>query len=67
MMRIEKEEPKELDYSNAPTPEYTVEDLVKMITLKNLGIEGGNEAVFQEIINQVAMKVHEVENKYIFF
>jgi hypothetical protein len=23
--------------------------------------------VFQEIINQVAMKVHEVENKYIFF
>jgi hypothetical protein len=64
MMHTEKEEPKELDYSTAPTPEYTIEDPVKMITLKNLGIEGGNKAMFQEIINQVVMKVHELENKY---
>jgi len=66
MMRVQKdEEPKELDYSNAPSPDYTVvEDLVKMITLKNLGIEGGNEAMYQQFINQVAMKVRELENDY---
>jgi hypothetical protein len=40
------------------------EDIIKMITLKNPCMEGGNEAVFQEITNQVAMKVHELENKY---
>jgi hypothetical protein len=45
MMRVEEnEEPEELDYSNAPSLEYTVEDLVKMITLKKLGIEGGIES-----------------------
>jgi hypothetical protein len=34
MMRIEKggEAPEELDYSNAPTPEYSVEDLIKTVT-----------------------------------
>jgi hypothetical protein len=35
-----------------------------MITLGNLGIEECNEDVFQEIINQVAMKVHNLESKY---
>jgi hypothetical protein len=35
-----------------------------MITLKNPCNEGGNEIVFQQIINQVAMKVHELEIKY---
>jgi hypothetical protein len=38
MMRMEKgEEPEELDYSNS-SPDYTVVDLVKMITFKNPGI-----------------------------
>ena len=36
----------ELEYSNAPSPDYTVEDLVKMISVKNLGVEGGNEAAY---------------------
>jgi hypothetical protein len=44
MMRVEEnEEPEELDYSIAPSVE-SVEDLVKMITLKKLGIEGGIES-----------------------
>jgi hypothetical protein len=34
----------ELDYGNDPSPDYTVEVLVRMITLKNPGIEGPNEA-----------------------
>ena len=48
MMRVENkdESPEELDYSNAPSPDYTVEDLIKMITMKNPGIEGGNEAIY---------------------
>ena len=56
--------PEELDYSNAPTPDYTMEDLVKLITLKNPGLEAGNEAVYQSFINQVAAKVHELEMEY---
>jgi hypothetical protein len=40
MMRVEDEDSEELDYSNAPTPDYTVENLVKIITLKNPTIEG---------------------------
>ena len=65
MMRVENdEEIEELDYSNAPSPDYTVEDLVKLITLKNPGIEGGNEAIYQSFINQVAIKVRELENDY---
>jgi hypothetical protein len=65
MMRVEDdEELEELDYSNAPSPEYTVEDLVRMITLKNPGIEGGNEAMYQNFLNQVAIKVRELENDY---
>jgi hypothetical protein len=44
MMRIKEEdrEPEELDYSNAPSPDYSVEDLVKIITIKNPGIDQGN-------------------------
>ena len=34
MIKVQREEPKELDYSNAPSPTYTVEDLVKRISLK---------------------------------
>ena len=65
MMRVENdEELEELDYSNAPSPEYTVEDLVRMITLKNPYIEGGNEAMYQNFLNQVAMKVRELENDF---
>jgi hypothetical protein len=33
MMRVEDEDSEELDNSNAPTPDYTVEDLVNIITL----------------------------------
>jgi hypothetical protein len=40
--------PGELDYVNAPIPDYTVEDLVNMITLKNLGIEGGKEVMTEQ-------------------
>ena len=65
MMRVEDDEDiEDLDYSNAPSPDYTVEDLVRMITLKNAGIERGNEAMYQNFINQVAMKVRELENNY---
>jgi hypothetical protein len=54
----------ELDYSNAPSPDYTVEDLVKIITVKNPGIDGGNKAAYQILINQVAEKIRELENGY---
>ena len=66
MMRVENkdESPEELDYSNAPSPDYTMEDLIKMITVKNLGIEGGNEAIYQQFINEVAIKVRELEMDY---
>jgi hypothetical protein len=50
-MRVEDNEgPDKLDYSNAPTPEYAVEDLVKMITLKNPHIEGGNKKCAKKIL-----------------
>jgi hypothetical protein len=62
MMRIaENKELEELDYSNASSLKYTTDDVVKMITLKNPGIEGGNESMYRKITNQVAMKVHELE------
>jgi hypothetical protein len=64
MMRVDDEDSEELDYSNAPTLDYTVEDLVKIITLKNPTIEGGREAVYQKFINQVAIKVCELEDEY---
>ena len=54
----------ELDYSNAPTPDYNVEDLVKMVIMKDTSIEGGNEAAYKEFINQVAYKVPELELEY---
>jgi hypothetical protein len=39
MMRMEKgEELEELDYRNAPSLDYTVDDLVEMITFENPGI-----------------------------
>ena len=41
-----------------------MEDLVKLITLKNPGLEAGNEAVYQSFINQVAAKVRELEMEY---
>ena len=49
MIRVENNEdkPEELDYSNAPTLEYTMEDLLKMITMKNPNIEQGNDAMYQ--------------------
>jgi hypothetical protein len=64
MMRVNDEDSEELDYSNAPTPDYTMEDLVKIITLKNPTIEGGSEAVYQQFINQVAIKVRQLEEEY---
>ena len=34
MIKVQREDTEELDYSNAPSPTYTVEDLVKRIILK---------------------------------
>ncbi|KAK1668104.1 hypothetical protein QYE76_056263 [Lolium multiflorum] len=41
MMRIERngEALEELDYSNSPTPEYSVEDLIKMVTIIHPGVD----------------------------
>ena len=39
-----------LDYGNAPTPKYTVEDLVKMVSLKNSSFEGNDEASYKEFV-----------------
>jgi hypothetical protein len=64
MMKVDDEDSKELDYSKAPTPYYTMEDLVKIITLKNPTIEGGSEAVYQPFINQIAIKVVDLEDGY---
>ena len=67
MMRgISKEEEmsEELDYSNAPSPDYTIEDLVKIIKMKNPGMEEGNKAAYQQFINQVALTVRELEQDY---
>ena len=61
MIRSTKEDDmtEELDYSNAPTPDYNVEDLVKTPS-----IEGGNKAAYKEFINQVAYNVQELEVEY---
>jgi phenolic acid decarboxylase len=58
--RIKKQnrEREELDYNNAPSPDYSMEDLVKMITVKNLGIDN------RQFIHEVACKVHELEEQY---
>jgi hypothetical protein len=52
------------DYGNAPTPDYTVEDLMKMNTLKNPIIDGGNQDAYQIFINSVAEMVHGLEMEY---
>jgi hypothetical protein len=64
MMRVDDEDSEELDYSNAPTPDYTMEDLIKIITHKNQTTKGCSEAVYQQFINQVAIKVSELEDEY---
>ena len=64
MIKVQREEHEELDYSYTPSPTYTVEDLVKRITLKIPIIKGGDEAMYQHFINQVAIKVRELENEY---
>ena len=58
------DKPIELDYGNAPTPEYSIEDLVKMITLRNPGIEDGSNYTYQMFISQVATNVRELEMEY---
>ena len=37
---------------------------MKRITLKTPVIEGGDEAMYQHFINQVAIKVRELEDEY---
>jgi hypothetical protein len=58
MMRVEdNEDPEELDYINAHSSDYIVEDLMKRITLKNRTVERGSDALYQHFISQVAIKV----------
>src|SRR3954471_24265474 len=64
MIRIQREDPVELDYSNAPSPNYTVEDLVKKINVKIPVSEGNEEAMYQHFVNQVEIKVLELEEEY---
>ena len=66
MIRVENkdESPEELDYSNAPSPDYTVEDLIKIITVKNPGIKEGDETIYRRFINEVAIKARELEADY---
>jgi hypothetical protein len=66
MVRVEDkdESPEELDYSNAPSPDYSVEELIKIITVKNPGIEEGDETIYRQFINEVAIKVHKLESDY---
>lgn len=63
MMRIDREgeAPEGLDYSNAPTPEYSVEDLIKMITVKHPGVDEGNGVMYRKFIHVVACKVRDLE------
>ena len=63
-MRIQREEPEELDYSDAPSPSYTIEDLVKRINVKIPVSEGKDEAMYQNFVDQVAIKVRELEEEY---
>jgi uncharacterized UPF0146 family protein len=66
MMRIKEEngEPEELDYSNAPSPDYSMEDLVKMIIVNNPRIDQGNSTMYRQFIHEVACKVRELEQQY---
>jgi hypothetical protein len=41
-----------------------MEDLVKMITLKNSDIKGGTEVAYEHFINQFDIKVRELEMDY---
>jgi hypothetical protein len=56
MMRIKEEDeaPEELDYSYAPSPDYSMEDLVK-----NPAIDQGNGTMYRQFIHEVACKVCE--------
>ena len=66
MMRIdrEREAREELDYSNAPTPEYSMEYLVKMIAVKNPRIDEGNGTMYHQFIHEIACKARELEQQY---
>ena len=64
MIRIQREEPEELNYSNAPSPNYTIEDLVKRINIKIPINKRNEEAMYQHFVNQVAIKVRELEEEY---
>ena len=64
MIKVQREEPEELDYSNAPPPNYTIEVLVKRINIKVPVSEGNEEAMYQHFVNQVSIKVRELEEEY---
>jgi hypothetical protein len=50
-----------MDYNNAPTPKYSVEDLLKTITVKNPGIKESNETIYRQFISEVAIRVCELK------
>jgi hypothetical protein len=66
MMRIEKsgEAPEELDYSNAPTHEYSVEDLINIVMVRHPEIDEGNGEMYRQFIHEVACKVRDLEQQY---
>jgi hypothetical protein len=49
---------------DAPSPDYTVEDLMKMITVKNPDIEKDNYTLYRQFTHKVACKVRELELQY---
>jgi hypothetical protein len=53
-----------MDCCNAPSLDYSVEDLIKIITLKTPGIEEGNETIYRQIIDEVIINVCEEEKDY---
>jgi hypothetical protein len=54
----------ELEYCNARTPEYSMEDLVKIITVNHPGVDEGNCAMYRQFTHEVACKVCELEQQY---
>jgi hypothetical protein len=66
MMRVKNKDdkPEELDYSNTPSQDYTVEDLLKMIIVKNPGIKKVMMFMYQQFIKEVSSKVRELEMEY---
>jgi hypothetical protein len=44
----------ELDYSIAPTPEYSIEDLINMIMVKHPRVDEGNGVKYRQFIHEVA-------------